>query len=182
MTSGKRIQQEIGTFQVMNDLTLQELRSHTTAYQWIIYIGPEEYEEMTQELTDSLPVLQKWIDNKEVSNFLFLLVFHYLTNSLICQITFNGIKYKIDIFLVCDMKCLVRILGLYEVFKPGCQWKCCWCLCDKNSLANFDIKSWPFRDIEKMFQATEQDINATASCGVQVSLFFLFFLLSISLT
>jgi surface polysaccharide O-acyltransferase-like enzyme len=115
MTSGKRIQQEIGTFQVMNDLTFQELKSHTTAHQWIIYIGPEEYEEMIQELADSLPVLQKWIDNKEVSNFLFLLVFHYLTNSLICQITFNGVKYKIDIFLVCDMKCLVRILGLYDV-------------------------------------------------------------------
>jgi hypothetical protein len=33
MTSGKRIQEKIDTFQVMNGLTLRELKSHTTAHQ-----------------------------------------------------------------------------------------------------------------------------------------------------
>jgi hypothetical protein len=46
MTSGKRIQQEIGIFQVINDLILQELKLYTTVHQWIIYIGLKEYKEM----------------------------------------------------------------------------------------------------------------------------------------
>lgn len=39
MTSGKRIQQEVGTFQVLNELSLQEAKSHTTAHEFIIYLG-----------------------------------------------------------------------------------------------------------------------------------------------
>jgi hypothetical protein len=73
MTSGKRIQEKIGTFQVMNGLTLRELKSHTTTHQWIIYIGSEKYNELFEELVASLPVIQEWIDNEKVSKLFLLL-------------------------------------------------------------------------------------------------------------
>jgi hypothetical protein len=66
MTSGKRIQEEIGTLQVLSGLKLHEVKSHTTAHQWIIYIGREEYEELQEELETSLPKIQRWIDNGKV--------------------------------------------------------------------------------------------------------------------
>jgi hypothetical protein len=49
MTTGKRIQQEQGTVQILTDHSA-ELKSHTTTHQWIIYLGAEDYEEMQQEL------------------------------------------------------------------------------------------------------------------------------------
>ncbi len=66
------------------------------------------------------------------------------------QITVDNITYNIVPFLVCDMKCLVRILGLYNVFSPNAVWKCCWCLCDKDHISDFRISRWKFCDIKKM--------------------------------
>lgn len=50
------------------------------------------------------------------------------------------------------MKCLVRLLGLYDVFHPSSFWKCAWCHTDKTNIADFTRTSWPLRDIIKMIQ------------------------------
>ena len=31
----------------------------------------------------------------------------------------DGVDYALDLFLVCDMKCLVELLGLYSTFHPN---------------------------------------------------------------
>lgn len=48
------------------------------------------------------------------------------------------------------MKCLVKILGLYDVFHPKAHWKCAWCHVDATTIADFSKTSWPLRDIQKM--------------------------------
>ncbi len=43
MTSGKRVQQEIGTFEIMGeDETLADMRSPAHAHQWLLYFGAED--------------------------------------------------------------------------------------------------------------------------------------------
>jgi hypothetical protein len=109
---------------------------------------------------------------KRYQSFLYYLL-HFLTSQF--QVTFNGTEYKIEVFLVCDMKCLARILGFYEVYKPVAFWKCCWCHVDKLNIVDFDIENWPFRDINKMFQASEQELSEADSCGTTVCSFFFSF-------
>lgn len=53
------------------------------------------------------------------------------------------------------MKCLVKILGLYDVFSPSSHWKCCWCKVHKNQLANFNITEWKFRDAPDLEKPNE---------------------------
>jgi hypothetical protein len=93
------------------------------------YLGAEDKEELREELTRAIPVI----------------------NSLL-QITVGDNEYQIQCFLVCDMKCLVRILGLYDVFHPKSHWKCAWCHVDATNIADFSKPAWPLRDIKKMVQ------------------------------
>ena len=166
MTSGKRIKQEQATMQILNDLTLAEVKSHTTAYQWLIYLGDEEYDELAEELADAKPIIERWIRDGKVT---------MLPNTFIppvinvrMQVTANGKEYTIIPFLVCDMKCLVRILGLYDVFSPKSYWKCCWCNCCKSEIANFNIRSWPLRDIKKMSEVAKAGGDPAETCGIAV--------------
>ena len=60
----------------------------------------------------------------------------------------EGKKIPVELFLVCDMTCLVLILKLYDVFKPNTCWKCPWCLVSKKELDDFNIQSWPLRELK----------------------------------
>ena len=62
----------------------------------------------------------------------------------------GDIEYTIESFLVCDMKCLVKILGLYDVFHPKSHYKCIWCNIVSTMMGDFTVKSWPLRDIQQM--------------------------------
>lgn len=64
----------------------------------------------------------------------------------------DDITYTIEPFLVCDMKCLVRLLGLYDVFNPNSYWKCAWCHCNQQNISDFSIESWNLRDINEMIK------------------------------
>lgn len=48
----------------MNDLSLAELKSHTSAHQFVIYLGPEDYDEMAKQLQNVLPVIDKFSRHK----------------------------------------------------------------------------------------------------------------------
>jgi hypothetical protein len=54
------------------------------------------------------------------------------------------------------MKCLVRILGLYDVFHPKSHYKCGWCTVCKDELADFSIPEWNFRDLQKRISHGEK--------------------------
>lgn len=73
----------------------------------------------------------------------------------------NGINYKIEPFLVCDMACLVTVLGLYDVFHPSSHWKCCWCHASALNIADFTIHKWELRDINKMVEKGVSLANKT---------------------
>ena len=62
----------------------------------------------------------------------------------------DGIEYALDLFLVCDMKCLVEVLGLYSTFHPKAKWKCPWCLVHSSNIADFTILQWELRDLQGM--------------------------------
>ena len=52
-----------------------------------------------------------------------------IINNLVATkgITVRGRTYKVCPMLCCDMKALVKILGLCDVFKPNTIYKCPWC-------------------------------------------------------
>jgi hypothetical protein len=75
----------------------------------------------------------------------------------------DGNTYKLNLFLVCDMKCLVRILGLYDVFHPKSTYKCAWCPITHQDLANFDIPGWKFRDLQKQNENIQKFENNNPS-------------------
>lgn len=50
----------------MNDLSLSELKSHMSAHQFIIYLGPEDYDEMAKQLQNVLPVIEKFSQGHKV--------------------------------------------------------------------------------------------------------------------
>lgn len=56
MTSGKRIQQEIGTVDLLyHDFALSLAKSPATTHQWLIYIGAEDRQALEEELHDANP-------------------------------------------------------------------------------------------------------------------------------
>jgi hypothetical protein len=66
MTSGKRIQQEQATLQILTDHALREVKSHTHAHQWMVYLGNENYETFQQELANSIPDILKLQEERKV--------------------------------------------------------------------------------------------------------------------
>jgi hypothetical protein len=36
-------------------------------------------------------------------------------------------EYKIKPVLTCDLKALMKLIGLYDVFHPSAKWKCPFC-------------------------------------------------------
>lgn len=67
VTSGRRKQQEIGTLEILNDKTVSEAKSYKNCYQWLIYLGAEEKEELRQELARAIPVINDLNTKKKVN-------------------------------------------------------------------------------------------------------------------
>lgn len=131
VTSGKRLKQEIGTFDFLVDgLDLAAAKSIDNSHQFIIYLGGEEREELEQELMNTIKVVDELVEKK--------------------TLTIGDVEYNIEPVLVCDMACLVKVMGLYNVFCPNSKWKCIWCLVNETELFNFTIESWLLRDLTVM--------------------------------
>jgi len=52
----------------------------------------------------------------------------------------------VNTLLCCDLACLVRLLGLGDVFHPSSHAKCCWCHATKDNIGNFSIEHWGLRN------------------------------------
>lgn len=73
-------------------------------------------------------------------------------------LSINGQAIQVEPMLVCDMKAVVRLLGLYNVFSPSATWKCAWCKVSSSNIADFTREHWPFRDkVEWEAQLTDLD-------------------------
>ena len=87
--------------------------------------------------------------------------------------------YEIEIFLVCDMVCLIELLGLYSTWHSRAKFRCCWCNVTKEKMGDFSPEQqWLFRDIEEMKRIgkkrrteakTTARANASTDGGILVS-------------
>jgi len=68
MTSGKRIQQEIGTVEVLTDRTISQVKSYKNSHQWLIYLGAENNDILGEELQRAIPVIEKLNKDKKVAH------------------------------------------------------------------------------------------------------------------
>lgn len=145
ITSKRRVTEEIGTIELLLDeCNLEQLRSVTNCHQYIIYIGGESRKEYQAELANVIPVVNQLIKTGKLA--------------------VDGIEYDIEPVLVCDLKALVKLLGLYNCFHPKAYWKCPWCSVCIHNLADFGIKEWPLRTKEEWDKlATEAERRATKS-------------------
>lgn len=147
MTSGKRLKQECGTVQVLSGYTLQEIKSHTHAHQWLLYIGEEEYDILEEELRNVIPEIMSLLDTK-VSMSVKLTY----NNVFYIKITVEGIEYTVETYLVCDLACLVELIGLYDTSHPSSNYRCPWCPIPKKLLGDFSKAYWEFRKMDEIVQ------------------------------
>lgn len=104
IASKRRITEEIGIIELLlDDCGLEHLRSVTNCHQYIIYIGGESREEYQAELANIIPGVNQLIKTG--------------------KLTVDDIEYDIEHVLVCDLKALVKLLGLYNCFHPKATWK-----------------------------------------------------------
>lgn len=73
----------------------------------MLYLGKEEENEFQQEMSKIIPVIDKLIETKKLQ--------------------VGEQVYTIQPLLCCDMKALVMLLGLYEVYRSNTTWRCAWC-------------------------------------------------------
>lgn len=79
ITSSKRAQLELATLQILTDHTLKEVKSHTNAHQWMVYLGHEDYETLKEELTNASPQIKKLLEEKKVHITQPHNITHYIT-------------------------------------------------------------------------------------------------------
>lgn len=124
-------------------------KSPENACQFVVWIGAETYQEYKQELASIRTVINNIIHNPKLE--------------------VDGVEYTLDPYLVLDMKSLCVMLGLYEVYRSSCNFRCCWCKCTKHKLGAFNVQSWPFRSIEEMKTLAEQNKPPSKNFGIKVS-------------
>lgn len=66
ITRSRRIQEEVGTLEILTGKTVKEAKSPRNAAQWIIYIGHEDYETLELELKRAIPVINELNQTKKV--------------------------------------------------------------------------------------------------------------------
>jgi len=76
----------------------------------------------------------------------------------------GNLTVQLEPVLVCDMKALVQLMGLYTVYHPSTTWKCPWChVCDLD-IADFSIPCWPFRN-HKNWEEIIEDVKKRSESG-----------------
>lgn len=139
-------EQVIGTMTHVQDGA--NYKSPWCADQFIIWIGRESYDEYKQELNELIPEINKLIaDNK---------------------IIIDGKEYVVEPYLVLDMKSLCTVLGLYEVYRPNTNFKCCWCEVTDANIDDFTKQSWKFRDLNTLKAQAASGKRPTDNAGVKV--------------
>lgn len=131
----------------MLDAEWTEIKSPNNSHLFWIALGKEDQSLFENEMQEVITAINELIDNPVITND-------------------EGIEYHVDVFLTCDMACLVYFLGLYSVFHPSSSFKCAWCLVKQDEIGNFTIPQWPLRDLQQ-----QQDWGQEAQLSSNVSTF-----------
>ena len=67
----KKKKWELGTLQLVNGKSLAELKSHKSAHWFIIYLGGEDYDTLSEELERTIPVIDSFSKGKKVNIIIF---------------------------------------------------------------------------------------------------------------
>jgi hypothetical protein len=105
-----------------------------------------------------------WIDSLRANEYKQeLAAVRDVINGIVANpsLTVDGTSYTLDPYLVLDMKSLCVMLGLYEVYRSNCKFRCCWCHCTKDKIGVFNIDLWSFRSIAQM--KADAELNKTPS-------------------
>jgi hypothetical protein len=128
MTGGKRKKVELGTVDLVSTEWSNIKSPNNSHIFWLVFgdESPDVFKESAKEIVADINAV---LEEKSVD--------------------VDGKKIPVELFLVCDMACLVMVLGLYDVFRPSARWKCPWCLISKKDMGDFNILSWPLRDLKR---------------------------------
>lgn len=140
------VQEVIGT---ISRIRMDRLsKSPRNASQFVVWIGSETYESYQQELSSVKGIINGILKDP--------------------KITVDGVAYTLDPYLVLDMKSLCIVLGVYEVYRSNCKYRCCWCRLPNNKIGDFSVAHWPFRSIEEMKMLGTQNVPPSKNYGIKV--------------
>jgi len=63
-------------------------------------------------------------------------------------LTVGLVEWQIKPILTCNLKALMKMMGLYDVFHPTAKWKCPFCPVSTEELHKFEKDCWPFHSEE----------------------------------
>jgi len=66
--------------------------------------------------------------------------------------------YRLKVILTVDMVALARLLHLYNVYAPKTIWKCCWCCCSRETIADLSAYECCFRD-DRRWREKESSVS-----------------------
>lgn len=128
----------IGAIDIIYDsLTPSQVKSPDNSYIWLIYLSNESRENLMNALEEE--------GIKDINNLLSMK-----------EIVVNSKRYEVEVVIVCDMACTVKILGLYNTYHTHNKFKCCWCLVTDETIADFDISNWKFRSLLQHIEIAKQ--------------------------
>ncbi|MGH2639129.1 MAG: SAP domain-containing protein [Rhabdochlamydiaceae bacterium] len=116
LTQGKRKRGEICIFALVDS---RNVKSPEDAHLvWMTCCGEESRQMFEEELlTTIVPAINKLIETP--------------------QLEIDGATYEIEMFLCCDLACLVKLVGLYDVYHPCSHFKCLWCKVKSETISEF---------------------------------------------
>jgi hypothetical protein len=141
------IEEVIGT--ISNVHMDKTSKSPKNADQFVVWIGSESHEEYNRELSTVKDIINGLLANPNID--------------------VDGETYTLDPYLVLDMKSLCVMLGLYEVYRSNCNYRCCWCNVQKDDLGNFTHTHWPLRMIQQMKDLSQNGKDPGQNFGIKVS-------------
>ncbi|PRP74740.1 hypothetical protein PROFUN_15508 [Planoprotostelium fungivorum] len=133
---------ECGTVQILWDqLSVDHTKSPSNAHQWLLYIGPEAYEDLREEMGPEVDFISSFLDEDEE------------TKKYTIETPEGSRVYEVSVALVLDMKALCVIMGMYNCYQHGSKYRCPWCLVTKDEIGDFTKEDWDFRDMKKTAKA-----------------------------
>lgn len=143
---GKRKQVEAVTLEIVSGKSANQCKSMKNAYLVSVILpasgnNPETNSQLQHELNDFAKSIAQLLADPVVE-------FEIPSDN---PSIMTKVSVTVRVFGCCDMKCLLEILGLKNLFKSTCNYRCPWCEINNDLIGDFSPdRHWPFRDIEVM--------------------------------
>mmetsp|Transcript_9911 Transcript_9911/g.16963 ORF Transcript_9911/g.16963 Transcript_9911/m.16963 type:complete len:768 (-) Transcript_9911:639-2942(-) len=65
-------------------------------------------------------------------------------------IIIDNVKYKLELTICVDLACMVKLLGLKQVYNHQCKYRCPYCNVSNDDIGDFTVESYDFRNLQDM--------------------------------